>query len=85
MVISRKKEHLLFLDGARGLAALYVLIGHARWLLWEGFADGYLKHPEQYPFFSKVLALGFFEKRQFLWYDCIGCPVYSSSGQFRHC
>jgi peptidoglycan/LPS O-acetylase OafA/YrhL len=27
---------LRFLDGLRGLAALYVMIGHARWLLWEG-------------------------------------------------
>ncbi len=28
---------LLFLDGLRGLAAFYVMVGHARWLLWEGY------------------------------------------------
>lgn len=30
------KKSLVFFDGLRGLAALYVVVGHARWLLWEG-------------------------------------------------
>ncbi len=37
-----------FLDILRGLAALYVLIGHARWLLWEGYSEGYKLHPQDY-------------------------------------
>lgn len=53
------KEHfskrLLFLDGLRGIAALYVMIGHARWLLWEGYSEGYLKHPERYGLINKLL------------------------------
>jgi peptidoglycan/LPS O-acetylase OafA/YrhL len=51
-------NQLTFLDGLRGLAALYVMIGHARWLLWEGF-DEYSKHPETYSFFNKVFVYGF--------------------------
>jgi peptidoglycan/LPS O-acetylase OafA/YrhL len=39
---------LLFLDGLRGLAAFYVMVGHARWLLWEGYSDGYVHHPQDY-------------------------------------
>jgi peptidoglycan/LPS O-acetylase OafA/YrhL len=54
----QRSTKLLFLDGLRGLAALYVMIGHARWLLWEGFED-YSKHPEAYTFFDKVLVYGF--------------------------
>ena len=51
-----KNEKIGFLDGIRGLAALYVMIGHARWLLWEGFTNGYNKHPEAYTVFEKVYA-----------------------------
>lgn len=43
------------LNGVRGLAALYVLIGHARWLLWEGYSDGFVKHPSSYSLISKGL------------------------------
>jgi len=43
------------LNGIRGLAALYVLVGHARWLLWEGYSGGYLEHPETYNWFTKIL------------------------------
>ncbi len=45
---------LLFLDGLRGLAAFYVMVGHARWLLWEGYSDGYLRHPQDYSLASKL-------------------------------
>jgi peptidoglycan/LPS O-acetylase OafA/YrhL len=47
------RQKLQFLDGLRGLAAMYVMIGHSRWLLWEGYTEGYLKHPEQYTAFGK--------------------------------
>ena len=43
------------LNGIRGLAALYVLIGHARWLLWEGYNGGYLLHPKNYNLLTKIL------------------------------
>jgi peptidoglycan/LPS O-acetylase OafA/YrhL len=46
---------LAFLDGMRGLAALYVVIGHARWLLWEGYSEGYKRHPDHYGVMGKVL------------------------------
>ncbi|MCP9756929.1 acyltransferase [Lacihabitans sp. CCS-44] len=42
------------LDGLRGLAALYVMIGHARWLLWEGYSEGYLKHTTEYDWIDKL-------------------------------
>lgn len=41
-------RNLRFIDGMRGLAALYVMVGHARWLLWEGYSEGYLRHPQAY-------------------------------------
>lgn len=43
-----------FLHGLRGLAAVYVMLGHARWLLWEGFTEGFAKHPEQYSLLGKL-------------------------------
>jgi peptidoglycan/LPS O-acetylase OafA/YrhL len=49
---------LPFLDGLRGLAALYVVIFHARWLMWEGFTEGYSRHPELYSLPAKLVAYG---------------------------
>jgi peptidoglycan/LPS O-acetylase OafA/YrhL len=49
---------LMFLDGLRGIAALYVVIGHARGFLWEGYSSGYLTHPENYNFFDKIAMYG---------------------------
>jgi peptidoglycan/LPS O-acetylase OafA/YrhL len=51
-----------FLDGLRGLAALYVLIHHAALLLHQGYRYGYLKHPGEYSAAGKVgvLALNAF-------------------------
>jgi peptidoglycan/LPS O-acetylase OafA/YrhL len=48
-------SQLAFLDGMRGLAALYVMIGHARMLLWEGYSSGYRLHPDRYRLAGKVL------------------------------
>ncbi|HTE12044.1 MAG TPA: acyltransferase [Chitinophagaceae bacterium] len=48
------KENLKTLDALRGLAAIYVVIHHCRWLLWEGYEKGYSLHPSEYSFFSKV-------------------------------
>jgi peptidoglycan/LPS O-acetylase OafA/YrhL len=47
--------NLAFLDGMRGIAAAYVMVGHARWLLWEGYSEGYLRHPERYSLGGKAL------------------------------
>ena len=49
-------NRLVFLDGLRGLAAFYVLVFHARWLLWEGYLTGYVTHPDHYSLVGKVLA-----------------------------
>jgi peptidoglycan/LPS O-acetylase OafA/YrhL len=45
----------VFLDGLRGLAALYVVLGHARLLLWEGYSSGYALHPASYSKLQKLL------------------------------
>lgn len=44
---------LKFLDGLRGFAALYVMIGHARWLLWEG-GSAFASHADTYSFWGKL-------------------------------
>ncbi|TXJ23447.1 MAG: acyltransferase [Chitinophagaceae bacterium] len=49
----KKNQSIIFLDGLRGLAALYVMIGHARWLLWEGWG-AFRQHPDQYSAFEKM-------------------------------
>jgi peptidoglycan/LPS O-acetylase OafA/YrhL len=48
-----------FLDGLRGLAALYVLMHHARYVLHEGYSDGYLKHPESYSAIGRATLYAF--------------------------
>lgn len=53
------QQKLRFLDGLRGIAALYVMIGHSRWLLWEGYSAGYLTHSESYSLFQKILVYFF--------------------------
>jgi peptidoglycan/LPS O-acetylase OafA/YrhL len=52
-------DDLRFLDGLRGLAALVVMVGHARWVLWEGFSAGYAKHPGEYSLGGKLLVYAF--------------------------
>lgn len=47
------KDRLRFLDSLRGLAAIYVVIGHARWLLWEGYSIGFKLHMEHYSTLEK--------------------------------
>jgi peptidoglycan/LPS O-acetylase OafA/YrhL len=51
-------DGLLFLDGLRGLAAFYVMVGHARWLLWEGY-EGFQRHPASYSAINKALVYFF--------------------------
>ncbi len=59
---NKQNHHLLvmnirFLDGLRGIAALMVLIGHARLLLWEGYTAGFKTHPEAYSVLDKAFML----------------------------
>lgn len=51
----KTKYDLFILDAFRGLAAFMVMAGHARWLLWEGYSEGYQQHPELYNSFEKAL------------------------------
>lgn len=44
-----------FLDGLRGLAALYVVLHHLRYLLHEGYNRGFARHPEIYSTLDKAL------------------------------
>ena len=44
-----------FLDGLRGLAAIHVMIGHARVYLHEGYRRGFLLHPDAYSVLEKLL------------------------------
>ena len=57
--IRKSISRTFILDVLRGLAALYVLVGHAKWLLWEGYTEGYKTHPELYSVIDKVQVFGF--------------------------
>lgn len=48
-------QQTFILDVFRGLAAIYVLIGHARWLLWEGYSDGFVFHTDMYGWFDSCM------------------------------
>src|SRR6266849_5681717 len=37
--VSSQGISLVVLDALRGMAALYVMLGHGRWLLWSGYSD----------------------------------------------
>jgi len=47
------------LEALRGFAAIYVLIHHARWFLWAGYTNGYLKQPGSFNLFNKALVYFF--------------------------
>ncbi|OMP79068.1 hypothetical protein [[Flexibacter] sp. ATCC 35208] len=51
------KTNLSFLDGFRGLAALYVATGPAPWLLWEG-GESFRQAGDAYGVIGKAFALG---------------------------
>src|SRR5688500_13799557 len=59
MQTGARENTLSYLNSLRGIAAIYVMVGHARWLLWEGYNSGYLKHPEDYTYFDKFLVYFF--------------------------
>jgi peptidoglycan/LPS O-acetylase OafA/YrhL len=56
-VASAPALDLKVLDGIRGLAAAYVMVGHARWLLWEGHAS-FTAHGESYGLLGRMVAYG---------------------------
>ena len=49
------KQNLNILDSLRGIASIYVVIHHARWLLWEGYNDGFKTHQASYNLTNEIL------------------------------
>lgn len=52
---ARSQDSLAFLDGLRGLAAVWVMLHHARWLLWEGW-ESFRQHAGDYSAVHQALA-----------------------------
>jgi peptidoglycan/LPS O-acetylase OafA/YrhL len=59
MQTGAQENTLLYLNTLRGIAAIYVMAGHSRWLLWEGYHLGFLKHPEAYSYLDTFLVYFF--------------------------
>jgi len=59
MQTDTRETTLLYLNTLRGIAAIYVMVGHSRWLLWEGYNLGFLRHPEAYSYFDTFLVYFF--------------------------
>lgn len=53
------KENFKALDGLRGLAALYVMIHHARLALTQSYQNGLNLHPEKYEWYDKLMTYFF--------------------------
>jgi len=53
-IIQNRRHSLQFLDALRGIAALYVMISHAKWLLWEGYYQGFIKDSARYSVIEKI-------------------------------
>lgn len=53
------KDNLKALDGLRGIAAIYVLVHHARLALTQSYYNGLNLHPEKYEWYDKVMVYFF--------------------------
>ncbi len=53
------KENLKALDGLRGLAAVYVMVHHARLMLTQAYQNGLGLYPEKYEWYDKFMVYFF--------------------------